>query len=269
MPRISAVLVLCLSIGCTKSTPAELDASIMFEVPDSGFDAGPPPSVIGNECAADVDCGDGSCFTEMNGFAGGYCTSFCVTDDECPMGSVCVMGGSGGNCFDVCDPAATERDCRAYYGCASGFGLPMPVCLPGCTDDTDCPTDRICNPTGGGRCFDPTASLGDPCVASSDCPDGGGCASERRSGYPGGMCIGFGCDEAANTGCPGDFQCAPGPHGSGRCLDGCAVDTDCRDGYACLPMESSPDRLVCAPACTSDTQCTDGRTCDTAAGTCG
>jgi len=255
----------------------EPDAGISFEPPppardagfDAGFDAGPGVPV-GEECAEDADCGGdgGFCLSEGEGFAGGYCSSVCVTDDECPSGSACIgVGGGMSLCFDVCDPAATDRECRAFYGCASGLGIPMPVCIPGCTDDTDCPEGRSCRPTGGGSCFNPDAAFGDPCESSIDCADGQRCHSEARRGYPGGMCAVYGCDADANTGCPEGAHCVSGGR-FGRCFPGCTVDTDCRSAYSCAAPETHPERLVCTPACTAHTDCTDGRACISATGEC-
>jgi hypothetical protein len=278
----SALLVVGLfAMGCTESVTPEPDAEIIFDPPpmiDAGTDAGPVINTpVGDPCAADTDCGDGLCIGAEEGYPMGYCSSVCITGDECPTGSTCIQTGGGGMaayCFADCDPAATERECRAYYGCASGFGLPAPVCLPGCTDDTDCPPDRTCNPTGGGECYNPAASFGDACASSTDCPDLMRCQSESRRGYPGGMCQAFGCDPAADTGCPADAHCIPGGmSGFGRCIPSCTVDTvadDCRAAYGCTaPNATYPDRFVCTPACTLDTDCTDGRVCDTAMGTCG
>lgn len=281
MSKRAGSALLCFGLflmACTESVTADPDAMIVFDPPpmmDAGTDAGPPPSFIGEPCTADTDCGDGLCFGTDQGYPMGYCTSVCLPDDVCPTGSTCILDRTGmsGYCLGTCDPIATERACRAFYGCASGFGIPDPVCVPGCTDDTDCPTDRLCDPVGGGQCYNPDASFGDACVSSTDCPDAMRCQTESRRGYPGGMCQAFGCDPAADTGCPDNAHCIPGGmSGFGRCIPSCTVDTvadDCRAAYGCTaPSTDYPDRFVCTPACTADTDCTEGRTCDTTMGTC-
>jgi hypothetical protein len=267
------------AVGCTKSTTAEPDAGITFMVPDdggfdAGFDAGSTTvmGTIGIECASDADCDTMYCIPESEGFRGGYCTAGCVTDEECPMGSACIPVGGGGSmgglCFDVCDPSAPTRDCRAGYGCLVDFTLPYPVCYPGCSDDTDCPEGRTCNPERL-SCFNPDGVFGSGCAASSDCPDGMRCSGEDR-GYPGGMCTAFGCDVTANTGCPADGQCIPGRTGStfGRCLDGCATDADCREDYRCGAVDAYPDRLHCIPNCMTAEDCPMTGLCDSTTGRC-
>ena len=278
--RIITLTLTALAVGCSEShAEPEPDAGITFEPPppaldagfDAGFDAG-PGIPVGTSCTVDTDCGDGAyCLSEGEGFAGGYCTAPCPTGDECPSGSACVeVGGGMTLCLDSCDPAATERECRSFYGCASGFGIPTPVCIPGCTDDTDCAPGRSCNPAGGGECYNPAAAPYDPCEGSTDCNDGERCSSEYRRGNPGGMCTAFGCDPMADTGCPDDGHCIPGGRsGFGRCIDGCEVDADCRAGYACRAPEAYPDRMVCTPACTADEQCTLTAMCDETTGLCG
>ena len=281
MNRTTILALTALALGCTESHTegdGEADAGITFMPPapaidagfDGGFDAG-PGIPVGIACTTDAECGEGAyCLSEAEGFADGYCTAPCVVDDECPSGSACIEAGGGMSlCLDSCDPAATERECRSFYGCASGFGIPSPVCIPGCTDDSDCPPGRSCNPAGGGECYNPAASPYDPCEGSIDCNDGERCNSEYRRGWPGGMCGAFGCDPMADTGCPEDGHCIPGGRsGFGRCIDGCETDTDCRAGYACRAPDAYPDRLVCTAACTADDQCTT-TTCDETTGLCG
>jgi len=176
-------------------------------------------------------------------------------------------------CLDECDLASPERSCRMGYGCATSFMLPAPVCIPGCTDESDCSDGLACDPMGGfvgaGSCYDPTSSLGDACADVADCPSSSYCLTEDEAGWPGGACIGFGCDPDSGTGCDGDAVCLRGGGGGGgACADGCSIDSDCRDGYSCEPSAEHPELTYCAPACTDDAQCTGGRVCNPAAGTC-
>lgn len=277
---IVALCVLVLA-ACSESSTVDpdtgpgitFDATLPSEI-DAGppeTDAGPPESDIGTGCTADSDCDGGVCVTESDGFAGGYCSAFCVSDEDCEGASICVeVGGGTSLCFDTCDPDV-ERDCRAGYGCGESFMLPAPVCLPGCVDDTDCPSDATCNPAGGGlgegSCYNAGASVGDACEASIDCPDETFCFAERFAGWPGGACIAFGCDPDANTGCPTGSHCIRGRRG-GRCFPSCVDGMDCRDAYACLPDDEFTDRSICQPACADATNCSGGRTCDAMTGRC-
>jgi len=266
--------------GCGESHGSETDAGITFDaVPprDTGTpDTGPPApeGPIGMMCSASADCGDGGfCVGESDGFPGGYCTTTCGDGVECPAGSICVQVDMTTSwCLDSCDATATERTCRAGYGCATSFDLPGPVCLPGCSDDTDCPTDRMCDPEGGfsgeGVCFDPSARFGDECASETDCPSGASCASEGFFGWPGGVCAGFGCNPASTGECPTDSVCVPGGRFGGMCVGGCTTDADCRTLYECAPVPDHPELSYCAPNCNRDADCSPGRVCNRALGTC-
>lgn len=264
-------------MACGKSKTAEPDSSIMFdaEMPDTSGDAGAddapdtgPESDIGLPCRGDDDC-NGICITD---FEGGYCSDFCSGGD-CPEGSTCApIDDRGTNvCLANCDPDGD--DCRTGYGCATdgvGFGFPV-VCIPGCADDDDCDEGLACDPGGGflgeGECINPDAELGDACEEDEDCGADSFCFEEGFSGFPGGACIGFGCDVSSNTGCPEGDECLPGRRG-GRCYGGCESAADCREGYDCLDDDDFPGRLTCQPACTSDDVCSGGRVCNEGFGIC-
>lgn len=283
--RIRAIgsLLACAAIvaaGCSESHTDDPDSSVIV-FPDGTFaDAGPPdagPVVVnpvGDACASDTDCGDtGTCLADPEFLPGGYCSVACAADEDCGAGGVCLMIGMGQSyCFRSCEPGATPRQCRAGYGCGSlGFGSP-PVCVGGCTDDTDCADGLRCDPTGGftgaGGCYSPESALGDACTAPEDCPMGGLCLDEPANGWPAGSCVTFGaCDVGTNTGCTGDAQCIPNGD-QGLCVDGCAASTDCRAGYECRAPGGYPERMICAPGCTSDDQCTGGNVCNDVLGTC-
>jgi hypothetical protein len=267
----------CLLGACGETHSPATDAGgggIRFDAArnDSGFDAGFDAHIdrmgIGDPCTGMADC-PGLCITEL---PGGYCTAACDSDEDCPETTTCVgLGGGFSGCLATCDPSATERQCRMGYGCGASMFLPAPICLPGCTDDTDCPMGLSCNPEGGfegaGTCYDPTSMLGDPCTSATDCPLGGSCLSEEASGIPGGTCGVVGCDVEGNTGCDGDAQCLP-LRRRGLCVDGCTTDEDCRDGLACVPDATFPDRRFCGPGCTSDADCSGGRVCNERTGEC-
>lgn len=266
--------------ACSSSTTIEPDAGITFDAsmptdtgtPDADVDSAMPPTGdIGNPCSSDADC-TGSC---VDALPGGYCTNVCRSDADCPGASSCIPVGRGQSiCFANCDPAATERTCRAGYGCSTSFRLPGNVCYPGCADDSDCSGSSQCDPTGGGAgagaCFDPAASIGDACTDDAQCPASGFCLGEDFAGWPGGACIGFGCDPASGTGCADGSVCIPagGGGGGGACVEACTIDSDCRDSYSCGPSSDYPDRLFCQPGCRTDADCSGGRVCNPTLGTC-
>lgn len=245
---------------------------------DSGVDAPVAPVTIGEACAAAADCGgdDAVCLTMPEQLIpGGYCSQICDPDGAdpmCPTGSTCVgFGGGQAYCFRDCDASATTRACpRENYGCATSPMLPA-VCVAGCFDSSDCPTDLDCDPTGGfygaGTCFDPSAMPGDPCTDDSQCGAGGFCFTETGSGVVAGACFAEGCTIATNDGCTG--SCFSGA-GTSLCGAACTTTADCRDGFTCDPVAgATPARSYCAPNCTSDDQCTvGGFVCNEGTGTC-
>lgn len=249
-------------VACGEShTPGE-DAAIVFDAsfPDTGTDAGPPPSNVGAACGSDADCSGAAdtCLSQgMSGLPGGYCTAYCATDEDCPADSACVPVGMGTSvCLASCDPGGTDQ-CRSGYGCSA---TGAPVCLPGCEDDTDCGSGMVCELGGGfydaGGCRNPSAEIGDACVTEEQCAPGDACLSERFNEWPGGACVGTSCDPVANTGCEGDAVCAATTSGGGLCVDGCETDADCRAAYRCRALGDDPTRLACLPGCTMDSQCT-------------
>jgi len=268
------------AVGCTESTTLEPDTGITFMAPDTSTsdDTSTPPADgavdapvaegdIGVVCMSDADC-EVYCLTEGEGWRDGYCAAFCSDEEPCPSGAACVAAGGGMSlCLDECEPGAATRSCRAGYGCAVSVTLPTPVCVPGCTDDTDCADGRTCNPSDGGSCYNPAAASGDPCTTSRDCLDVESCHSESRRGWPGGMCTARRCDLDANAGCPDGTECVLVGGRSGRCVTSCETVDDCRDAYDCGATADYPDRPVCLPACENNSQCSDGRVC-TSEGTC-
>lgn len=265
--------------GCGESHVGDEDAAIVF--PDGTFiDGGPPDSgpvigdQVGDACTEDGECGDdGVCIGDPEFLPGGYCSIACAADEDCgPTGACLDLGGGQAFCFQTCEPGTTPRQCRAGYGCGSvGLGSP-PVCVGGCTDDTDCADGSRCDPTagftGGGGCYLPDAAIGDACASTDACPMGGLCIDEAANGWPNGTCATLGaCDPSTNTGCPGDAQCIPNG-GQGLCVDGCVTAADCRVGYECRGLSGARDRLVCAPGCTADEHCSGDNVCNIALGSC-
>jgi hypothetical protein len=272
-----ALLVLA-ACGQSHSEP---DAQILLDLDGARLDGGPPdggPSNVGTACGLDEDCTGTAnlCLSSAGFLPNGYCSLTCIPMDpaSCPEGSQCVqISMTEAYCFDSCDPAATTRECRAGYGCASGFGVP-PICIGGCTDDTDCPMGLRCDPTGGasgaGSCFDPAATLGAACTASPMCPMGATCLEEDESGWPSGACVGTdGCDVATDTGCGTGAHCIPGGFSGGICVAACATTDDCRLAYTCRAPSAYPTRSICQPACSTDAHCTaTGYVCNPGLGTC-
>ncbi len=273
--------------GSTHVTEDMIDGGpIVFDLdganlPDTPVvDAARGTGNVGAACTAASDCTGvaNTCIPDQPGLLpGGYCTLDCSVADptSCPDGATCVEVGMGqAYCFAGCDPDATSRPCRAGYGCSTEpRAFPDPVCVGGCFDASDCEAGQMCDRTGGvygaGACYDPAAMLGGACTTDAECPIGGTCQDEEFGGWPGGACIAGGCDIDTGTGCAGDAVCIPAQFGGGLCVDGCTVDGDCRDGYACRSNSSYPDRLYCGAGCADTTECTiSSYVCNPGLGTC-
>jgi hypothetical protein len=213
----------------------------------TGGDSGAAPNenkladgVVGNACAADTDCGSGSCLTTIpvvnTSYPNGYCTGRCSTDEACGASGVCVPGlfGSAGSCFRRCDEAnGCEREgyrCRVVSNVGRCVAAPPPlpdhVAGNACTDDVDC----------GGGAMSCTAMLGSvpapggycsqACAISDDCGAGGTCVN--------GISI--------------------VTISSGRCVKSCSAPTDCRSGYECKSFSGvdSGGPGACTPLGESD-----------------
>lgn len=285
----SSLLVASLAIGCGDShvSGEPTDAGpITFDLdgarlPDAASepDAARAPGNVGAVCSSDADCTGGAdtCIADPDLLPNGYCTASCSVSDaaSCPEGSECIQFSPAQSfCLASCDPASSERQCRAGYGCASGIALGGNVCVGGCFDASDCGAGRACDPRGGqlgsGQCYSEDAVVGGSCASDSDCTAGGSCQPERETGWPGGACLGGSCDVESNEGCdPGD-ACLPTTFGGGGvCVAGCESDEDCRESYVCLESSATPGRRYCAPGCASDEACTvSGHVCNAGGGTC-
>lgn len=250
------------AIGCL-DTGAGQDAAITFDAtfPD-GWPDGGVRSNVGARCDDDDDCRGpaGWCYGDLDG----YCTELCDVDEDCPAGSICSqVSGWTSICLALCDPAQPGQ-CPPGNGCTSGQ-LFTPVCLPGCEDDTDCADGLTClkgaGSFGAGVCIEPNAQLGGACGSAADCPTGTECIIDLD--HPGGACVLRGCDEDANTACPGDAHCVPDGFFGGVCWDGCATDDDCRRDWQCI--EAVPGRRVCLPRFDPDRY---GQICSAGRGSC-
>ena len=122
-------------------------------------------------CASAADCsGDAASVLEPIACLGGQCTyDQCLTDSDCPTGSLCLCAADagGGNIIhaNACVPAA----CRLDSDCPSGY----------------CSPDRTyCDEVSGYYCHSPHDTCVDPTI---DCPcitqGGAGCLYAPQVGY--------------------------------------------------------------------------------------
>jgi cysteine-rich repeat protein len=118
------------------------------------------PTLIGNPCSSDDECGDLVCISELNsGFPAGMCSIGCMDDSECE-GEVCNLVG-GGFCVDACG----SDTCRDGYSCVDVGGVEG--CVPACTNSAQCTVETAeCKLEEG----DPQLGL---CISPELCMDGG------------------------------------------------------------------------------------------------
>ena len=192
----------------------------------------------GELCLDDRECASGVCvqfdFTSDEGF----CTHFCLDDEDCDEGDDCVFFvNSGGDAVRVCIPSDLCVD-----GDEDGYGLGS-GCLGGDCDDEDPnvnpAADEVCdfidNDCDGFR-DDNTIGVGLPCETgfAGACSEGtlacvGGaevCESDRSSGAE--VCDGLDndCDgeiDELEDGTPITAECYGGPEGTvgvGQCVGG-------------------------------------------------
>jgi hypothetical protein len=232
--------------ACSGACSADTDCASGRVCRDDPYSSGPqqtcvvrpsPADAAGGPCATAADCGSSSTNSCRDvatyGYAGGYCTGFCTTDESCAPGDHCAWG----TCVKSCGSSA---DCRgAGYAC----------------QDFDSDGRTECWSSGTG-----TSAVGGPCSSVADCAGGNGASCVVGANVAGGYCS-LACDAASP--CPSGSSCR-----RAVCSADCTTDSDCRLGYACatlFPGDTSPVCVASATgagaigdACTSITECAGG-----------
>jgi hypothetical protein len=106
---------------------------------------------IGESCTASSDCEDGVCASNFASSCIADCTSLLFL---CPEASACITIDASGAaaCLATCTPGTGGDDaCEAKNPRTNceGLGDGTGVCVPRCTTDVECGTDRTCNLTTG------------------------------------------------------------------------------------------------------------------------
>jgi hypothetical protein len=219
------------------------------------LECSPGPNGYGASCFQNNQCqatgGDPICLNWNQGFNSGYCSEFCDGPGDCP-GGVCVDLNISvhGVCFKSC---ATDADCPNGLSCNDdGQGTltcgnpPELNCqdyqdndfdsLEDCEDATACAASFSCTP--GVKAAGTTCQIHNQCAANAPDPI---CIDQFNFGWPGGYCSEF-CDLAADD-CPTGSVCSSYfffPSGNGSCMQTCASNADCRNGYSCLDFGDGP-----------------------------
>jgi len=214
----------------------------------------------GNPCEKAEDCLNGSltlddveCLKVRQNwsFKDGYCAAKSGRI-PCPDGT---------RAFDTIDrqhdlcalECNSQKPCeREGYYCSDEV---LGICLPGCSDNSDCNTGSFCNEDK--RCEKSPAPIGGSCSENSDCAGDANCVGWF---FEGGYCT-TRCSNGDDSTCPGDAKCATMGMGQRKimlCLASCASDKDCRtdEGYRCQPQFGSKSG-VCYQKCSENSECSD------------
>ncbi|MBI3782181.1 MAG: hypothetical protein HY270_02150 [Deltaproteobacteria bacterium] len=195
---------------------------------------------VGDPCASDGICADGTCF---NSLPGGYCTRVDCATNGCPDGSVCFnTSGSGSACYKSCTSASQCRSGEGYI----------------CDADNTCYLPANPTPTPAPN----SGRVGDPCTRDADCA-GSTCFTD----LPGGYCSRLQC---ATLGCPDGSTCFDLTAGGSACYKTCTLPSQCRvaEGYTCDADNScytasgptptpKPNLKPVGDPCQLDTDCRD------------
>lgn len=215
-------------------------------LPHDGWGIAPPV-----ECRAGICVGSGDACPAA-------CRARPALGEHCDDGT--LRCGAGQRCADgECRTLPGENELCLLGSCGDGL-----VCLrlegesrcrPRATPETQCGDDFVCAPFGGMRCVESICEmvlrLGDPCVASYNCPDGLVCRSEPESV---------------------EKACRPPATLNESCVehDACAEGTYCQE----FPSDTFPTparcvRLLAAgEPCERDLVCAIGLWCDTSSRVC-
>ena len=161
---LPATLQACMSSGEGASSPGQdvtsvndassqdagttLDLVVPTDINLTPPDVNLAPQPLGGICVFDDDCADGWC----NGsYAGGYCSTECDADSDCPEAGKCFPDPLSKTkmCWKGC---SFNGDCRADQFCAEGVN----ICTPDCQFDT-CNQGYKCDALSG-QCI-PIASI--------------------------------------------------------------------------------------------------------------
>lgn len=182
-------------------------------------------------------------------------------------------------CMDACayaDPSGVPYDqnacCRTGYRCDALWQ----VCVPGCSNDRQCcevwtdddgddqrdagevvldtTCDHVCSPDTFGCVGGSSGDWTSECTLDAHCPPGGTCLTQKCSNtlaesFEGGLCVGFGCTLDPEGCVEAGGGCTLDPSTSllgAVCVAPCSTgvapgdpESDCRDGYGCMPVCSS------------------------------
>jgi hypothetical protein len=139
------------------------------------------------------------------------------------LGSACP----GGN-------RSIGETCSSVSDCEGGLQCLDHTCVPECHRHADCGDGLQCQ---RGQCQTSPGAIGEKCTREVDCGAGLACHLEA-SDASGDNLLDATCaidheGGVLDAACDGDNKCRNGTCALGRCIDLCAVDTDCPIGHVC------------------------------------
>jgi Subtilisin-like serine proteases len=213
----------------------------------------------GKSCETDADCvtdsleaGDVECMKARRYwvFKGGYCVAK-TGRTPCPDGTKpfdVISDRQNYLCALECN--SVKPCARKGYYCSNEV---LGVCLPSCSDNSDCNTGSVCNDDG--KCQKVPEPIGGSCSKDEECA---GDYTTCNAWFEGGYCTQE-CFDSDDTVCPDGAKCVPyGRRQTMSCLASCSSDKDCRtdEGYLCHPQMGSKSG-VCYRKCRNIADCND------------
>ena len=212
----------------------------------------------GNPCKTAKDCLYGSltlddveCINEGRYwiFNDGYCVTK-TGNMPCPDGTKAF--DTINDRFYICAlECSSIKPCeREGYYCSNEV---LGVCLPLCSDSSDCTKGSICNDEG--KCEKTPAPIGGNCEKDKECA---GEDTVCNTWAEGGYCTQT-CYDNDDEYCQDGAKCVTGNRWEGtHCLASCNSDKDCRteEGYLCHPQMGNKSG-VCSRKCRNSSDCND------------
>jgi len=140
-----------------------LSFSIVQIITSSAGGGGAQTCAVNEDCPNGFLCGENSVCVAPSSEGGGF---ICSDDVPCALGFECINGTcsrlSGSGCLSSLD-CGPGQYCSVTATCMNSNSLI-------CTDNSDCPTPKQCDPYG--YCHNPVSGSGSNCTDNSDCPTG-------------------------------------------------------------------------------------------------
>ena len=188
-----------------------------------------------SDCSGCFTCGsNGTCVPRSISTVNNLCKPCSKPDDCGGTGDICIRTEEGNRCAQACD---NDGCCPDGYRCADvGGGLRQCIPVSGSCPPVSCSTNTQCGP--GESCQSGTCK---PIPVPAD-PNT--------------------CKRCTNNTCSNNNRCFQ-ISGEDRCLQPCAFDNFCPNGYYCQTTGSGrfcvPDDGICP--CTADADCQTGFIC--------